>query len=524
MKVVSTKQMKDLDRRAVERFGIPEEILMENAGESTYFAIMRELTDLKGPIVCVCGLGNNGGDGLVVGRKLHSMGKEVFIYLLGEPDKYRGPARLNFEIIKKIGIPFEVLKELKSFEEDLKRAELIVDAIFGTGLTRSVEGLYSEVISKINGSNKKVVSIDIPSGINGDNGKVMGVSIKANFTVTYGLCKYGNLLSPGFSYNGRLYLTHISFPPSMYEGPTFDVEINGAPFLPDRPQYGHKGTFGHVIFVGGAKNYFGAPVFSSLSFLKAGGGYSILAGPKSLIPYLSARANEVVFIPMEETEEGHISSLNLPKILEASEKAKGLVVGPGMGISEEGKRIVSELLMKVQRPILVDGDGLTLLSEEIGVLKDRKAPTILTPHPKEMERLTKMRIQDFEESPVENLKEFSKKWGIYVVYKTARSLIGTPEGKIFINITGNSGMGTAGSGDVLTGSILALYCLTGDVEAATKGGVFLHGMSGDIVAQEKGEDGITANDILDTLPLAMKELRGGLDPKLEERYTIPIIL
>lgn len=524
MIVVNTDQMRNLDRKAVEEYGIPEELLMENAGESTYFALKKEFGLDKGPITCVCGVGNNGGDGLVVARKLYSMGQDVFVYIIGNPDRYRGPARVNFEILKKIGIPFEILRDLSSFERRISKSYLIVDAIFGTGLQRSVEGVYGDVISIINGSQKKILSIDIPSGINGDNGNVMGIAVKADLTVTYGLCKYGNLLSPGFDYNGRLYLTHISFPPQMYEGNEYKVRINKGPSLPPRPRYGHKGTFGHVVFVGGAQSYYGAPVFSSLSFLKAGGGYSILAAPKSMIPYLANRANEVVFMPMEETSDGYLASSNLERLLELSEKAGFIVLGPGMGVSEEGRRLLSGLIAKVKVPILIDGDGLTLLSKEMELLKKERPPIILTPHPKEMERLSGVSMKAFLERPIESLREFSSTCGSIVVYKTARTLIAYPNGDVYINITGNSGMGTAGSGDVLTGIVAAIYCLTKDMELAARAGVFIHGVAGDIAAIKKGEEGITANDILEAVPYAMRYLREGFPLELQDRYQIPILL
>jgi NAD(P)H-hydrate epimerase len=240
---------------------------------------------------------------------------------------------------------------------------------------------------------------------------------------------------------------------------------------------------------------------------------------------MASRANEVVFFPMEETPGGHISGKNLPKLLELASRVDMVVMGPGLGVSEDGQRLVTEILARVELPVLVDGDGLTLLARSMDVLKGRKAPTILTPHPGEMQRLSGRSIGELSEDPIGELRSFAKEWNSYLVYKVARSILVAPDGRVFINPTGNSGMGTAGSGDCLTGAIAAQYCLTRDVLSAIRNGVFLHGMGGDLAALEKGEDGITANDILEHLPLAVKLVRTDKVPGLlMDRYQIPKVL
>jgi len=522
MRLVSTEQMRRMDQAAVQKYGIPEEILMENAGESSYFALIQEFGLNKGLILCICGIGNNGGDGLVVARKLFSMKQDVEVYILGDPLNYKGPAKLNFEISKKLGIPIFLLDDLKAFEDKVKRSWLVVDAIFGTGLVRDVGGRYKEAIEIINNHARHVLSIDIPSGINGDNGNVMGAAISADVTVTYGLPKYGNVLSPGFVNNGRLYLTHISFPPMLYEDEGEGVWINTIPELPQRSVCGHKGTFGDVLFVGGASSYYGAPVFSSLSFLKAGGGYARLAAPITMVPFMSAKANEVVYVPVEETEKGFISHKSLNNLFEVASRCHMVVIGPGLGISEEGRRLLLELLQRLDLPVLVDGDGLTLLSGNMDVLKTRKGPTVLTPHPGEMQRISGKNVNEIGQDPINFLKEFSTKWKVYLVYKVARSLVVTTDGNLYVNVTGNSGMATAGSGDVLTGCIASMFCQSKDVAFAIKAGTFIHGLAGDMAAMTKGEDGITANDIMEALPLALKAMRRGEIPmELLDRYQVP---
>ncbi len=510
---------------AIEQYGIKEELLMENAGESTYFVIKKEFPDNKGPFVVVCGIGNNGGDGFVIARKLYSVNAQVIVFIFGDPEKYKGAARLNYLICQKCGIPIYVNSSLDFFEYKILDSKIVIDAIFGTGLDREVTGIYKDVIDVINSAGKKVVSVDIPSGLNGDNSQPMPNCVKADITVTYGLPKYGNVLSPGFSYNGKLYVSHISFPPQLLSQDEIFVELNRPILIPERPAFGHKGIFGDVLFIGGAKSYYGAPLFASLSFLKSGGGYSRLAAPQGIIPFIATKASEVVFVPLEEGNDGTISHKNLSHLLELTQKVEMLVIGPGLGISEDTRRLLFELLEKVPKPVLVDGDGITLLAKDLQVLKKRTGPTILTPHPGEMARLLNITISQIAKDPINTIRDFSMAYHCHLVYKVARSIIVNPQGQVFINVSGNSGMGTAGSGDVLTGVIASQYCLSKDISIGVRNGVFLHGLSGDIAAEDMGEDGITASTIMETLPLALKAFREGLyKPSLKEKYSMPVVI
>lgn len=518
MKVATVFEMRDLDKTAIEKYGIKDELLMENAGLALYSVILSEFGVAGKKFAVICGVGNNGGDGLVIARKIHSMGGTAQIIILSDPAKYKGAAKLNYEIAQKIGLPIQNFHSIEQVNQAIAEADAIVDAIFGTGLDREVGGHYREVISAINDSEKPVFAVDIPSGINGDTGNVMGIAIRADYTATFGLPKLGNLLYPGFEYGGKLYVTHISFPRELHDNESLKIEVNMPAILPPRTPAGHKGTFGDVLFIAGAANYFGAPYFSALSFMKAGGGYARLAAPKSVTPHIGGKGSEIVFAPMQETEAGSLALANEEALLGLAEIVDMVILGPGLSLNEETQALVRRLAEKIEKPLLIDGDGLTAISAETEILRTRKAPTILTPHPGEMARLTKKSIREIDEDKINILQQKCDEWNSFVVLKGAHSLIGCPGGKICINLSGNSGMATAGSGDVLTGTIAAMHTLGLSIRDAVKAGVFMHGFAGDLAAEAKGEDGITAQDILNYLPFAVKNYREHFEEILQDCY------
>jgi ADP-dependent NAD(P)H-hydrate dehydratase / NAD(P)H-hydrate epimerase len=517
MKISSVKEMRNLDKMAIEKFGIIDELLMENAGLAVYQVLSENIGIKKKRFVVFSGAGNNGGDGFVVARKIHSNGGIVKVFLLGNPDRYQGAAKLNYDILANLPIPIETIETKKLPKSEIFHCDAIIDAIFGTGLTREVEGKYADIIGLINQSKKPVISVDIPSGVNGDTGNIMGISVKADYTVTFGLPKIGNMLYPGFERCGRLYVTHISFPPSMYDD--IKIEVNEPIVIPERKISGHKGDFGEALFIAGAAGYYGAPYFSAISFLKAGGGYSRLASPKSIIPFIANKGREIVFIPQKETADGSISLENKESLLELISKMDFVVIGPGLSLTEETQQLARELVQKIEKPVLLDGDGITALAGNSEIIKSRKAPTILTPHLGEMSRIAKLSVDQIDENKVEIVRLTSRQLNAIIVLKGAHSLIGYPDGTVRINMSGNSGMATAGSGDVLTGTIAAMHGLGLSVEDAVRQGVFLHGFAGDLAAKKMGTDGMTAQDILEFLPTAMQIDRLGLNEKQKVIYS-----
>jgi hydroxyethylthiazole kinase-like uncharacterized protein yjeF len=518
MKVSSVQEMRSLDRDASETYGIPEEILMESAGEAAYRMIVQETGIRDRTFVVLCGIGNNGGDGLVVARKILAGGGTPRVFLLGDTEKFEGAAKKNFEIAKRLPFEMRSLESAGAIRSDIAHADAVIDAIFGTGLTRDVKGLFREVIDLVNTKARRVFSLDIPSGIDGDTGRVLGAAVKAHSTITFGLPKRGNLLYPGYDYCGKLYVSPISFPPPLQNRADIRVSINIPAPLPQRKKEGHKGDFGETLFIAGAASYIGAPYFAAYSFLKAGGGYSRLAAPASIASHVAAKGSEIVIVPQKETSTGSVARRNRAALISLAEKMDFVVLGPGLSLHEETQDLVRELAAGIHQPLLIDGDGLTAISSRPAILKKRKAATILTPHPGEMARLTKKKIADIEADRIGILQQTAAELNAVIVLKGAHSLIGCPDGQVFINMSGNPGMAKAGTGDVLTGTIAAMHGLGLPVPEAVRKGVFLHGFAGDLAAESRGEDGISAQDLLDHLPLAMRLDREGIPEEWDAVY------
>jgi ADP-dependent NAD(P)H-hydrate dehydratase / NAD(P)H-hydrate epimerase len=518
MKVSTVNQMRNLDEGAMEKFAISQDILMENAGQAVYFVILKEFGIRNRKFAVFCGAGNNGGDGMVVARKIHSSGGQAKVFLLGDETKFKGAARRNFDIGSRIDLEISRVSSVESVRSAVLDSNAIVDAIFGTGLTREVDGTYKDAIQLINESNKTVFSVDIPSGINGDTGEVMGTAVKADYTVTFGLPKIGNMLYPGYDHCGKLYVSHISFPPVFYNSDTMKLEINTPIELPRRDRSAHKGDFGEVLFIAGASGYLGAPYFSALSFLKAGGGYSRLAAPTSIASFLGSKGSEIVFVPQKETPTGSVALENKDDLLKLSQAVDMVIIGPGLSLNEETQGLVRELALGLEKPLLIDGDGITAISKDIDIIRRRRSDTILTPHMGEMSRITGKGIDELSRHKIDILQHTARELNAIIVLKGAHSLIGYPDETVFINTSGNPGMATAGSGDVLTGTIAAMFGLGLPIKDAVRMGVFIHGFSGDLAAKDKGDDGITAQDILDYLPHAMKQYREGFDMVCSNLY------
>ena len=507
MKISTVNEMRNLDRRAVEEYGIVEELLMENAGLATFCTIMKEVVVKNKNFVVFSGAGNNGGDGLVIARKILSNGGKVTVFILGDRSRFKNAAKTNYEIALKLKIEMIDLEDADAAKTAVQHADAIIDAIFGTGLDREVSGKYEDIIDLINASRKIVFSVDIPSGIHGNTGQVMGTAVKANFTTTYGLPKVGNLLYPGFEMGGKLYVTHISFPPELYDSEKIKIAVNDPIPLPQRYGDVHKGNCGKVLFIAGSANYLGAPYFAALSFLKAGGGLSFLATPETVSSFIGNKGSEIVFVPQKATASGSISIENKQQLLEFSENVDMVVIGPGMSLNEETQHLVKDLTAEIKKPLVIDGDGITAIAGNLECIKKRGAATVLTPHVGEMARLTQKSISEISNNRVEILQDTVDELEATVILKGAHSLIGYPDRRVFVNLSGNPGMATAGSGDVLAGTIAAMYGLGFQINEAVRMGVFMHGLAGDLAAMNLGQDGVIAGDIMEHLPIAVKSYR-----------------
>jgi len=516
MKVASVNEMRTLDKLASEEFGIKGELLMENAGIAVYDVIKENLGIIDKKFVVFAGTGNNGGDGFVAARKIASTGGKVSVFIVGEENKISGIAKINLNILRKFPVEIYTISSVNRIVEmSLFTSDGIVDAIFGTGLLKEVNGIQGEIMREINLSRKPVFSVDIPSGINGDTGEIMGCAVKATATITFGTPKRGLLVYPGAEFTGKLYVSRISFPPELYEKSDIKVEVNMPDIIPERPKDSYKGNFGKALFIAGSKQYLGAPYLSSYGFLKAGGGLSYLATLESIAPFVTSDAREVVLLPLKE-KNGAISEENLDLLVKFSENVDIIAIGSGLSLNKNTEQFAVEFIKSVQKPLIIDGDGLTFVSKNPAILKSRKSLTILTPHIGEFARLVKKEIDKIKQDRFGVLTDAVKTLNSTIVLKGAHTLIGEISGKILINLSGNPGMATAGSGDVLVGIIAAMYCINPSEKAASTA-VFIHGLSGDIKAKQTGMDGLTARDILDGLPEAIKYFRENYN-KIEENY------
>jgi hydroxyethylthiazole kinase-like uncharacterized protein yjeF len=496
-----------MDREAVTRFGLSEDLLMENAGQAAYAMLSREIKIRGRRFLVLCGTGNNGGDGLVVARKILSAGGSARVMIIGSSTRLRGTALHNLEIARLCGLAIDEEPEIAVLEAELSRSDAVVDAIFGTGLEREVSGRHAEVIAAVNRCGKPIFSLDIPSGVNGNSGQIMGTAVKAVATVTFGLPKLGNILYPGHAAGGRLYVSHISFPPALTEDPSVGVEIDPLPPLPERLPDAHKKQVGDVLVISGAAGYYGAPGFCALAALRSGAGYARLAAPAGITPFIAASAPEVVYLPQSETPSGSLSGKNHDRLLELSRLVDLVVLGPGLSLEEETQDLVRRLTSEIETPLLLDGDGLTAVAGRTGLVASRRGDTILTPHMGEFARLTARKPEQIARERHEILSAQARELGAVIVLKGAHTLIGYPDGRISVNLSGNPGMATAGSGDVLSGTVAAMVGLGLPVAQAARAGVFVHGLAGDLAAAEKGPDGITAGDILESLPHALRHYR-----------------
>ncbi|MDP2919530.1 MAG: NAD(P)H-hydrate dehydratase [Dehalococcoidia bacterium] len=521
MKVCKVSEIRELDKRAVEEYRIPAGILMENAGQAVYQVIRKEFGIGSNRFLVLCGPGNNGGDGFVVARHLHAAGANVKVLILADSEKYRGEAKQNLDILTRFPLEITSVTTSPQIQNALADSDVVVDALLGTGLDREVTALFRETIESVNKSGKKVVAIDVPSGVNGDTGRVMGTAIKADCTVTFGLPKVGNLLYPGFGQGGKLFVSHISYPQTLSNANILLVELAPPIPLPPRRADTNKMDYGPVLVIAGAANYFWAPHASAYSFLKAGGGYVHLACPKSLAPAVAKRGREVVFQPQDETASGSIALSNKDHLLQLASRMRMVVMGPGLSLNEETQELVRILAREIDKPLLLDGDGITAVAKEPSLISHRPAPTIMTPHVGEMMRLTGLAREQIENDPVNTLQSSAANLNAYLVLKGPHSLVGYPEGNVFINVSGatggQAGMATAGTGDVLNGTIAAMYCLGLETGEAVRTGVFIHGLAGDLAALKKGPDGMTARDVLNLLPAAVRYYRENIE-KIAENY------
>jgi len=510
MKILLSDWMRKLDSDAIDRIGIPSTVLMENAASGTAEFIKYQFPKTAYPdILTVVGPGNNGGDGITVARKLFAAGYKIQIVCLTDPDKYKGDPLINFNIIRNIGISFEYITEISSFKNILSayncNNSLIVDAIFGTGLIRPVKDSYfAEVIDNINLSGIKVASVDLPSGLSEKFASSEGSNITAEITSTFQTLKISHLFPDTIEASGKIKIIDIGIPEMLLDKKDYYIELitkdNVKPVFTTSHKGDHKGVYGHSLIIAGSDDKPGAAIMASISSLRSGAGLVTCASALNDIEVI-AGANPEIMVLNDLTPEKLISEISGFNVV---------LAGPGMGINSYTKIVVEGLLKESKKPLILDADALNIMEGDSDILKRKiDAPVILTPHPKEFSRISGYNISEIVEAPYKFARNFSMEFNVYLILKGHRTIISTPDGKVFVNQTGNSGMATAGSGDVLSGIISGLIARNLhiiDMETILKASVFIHGFAGDLAKQNIGEVGMTATDIVKYLPEAIKRI------------------
>jgi len=503
--------MQNIDRRAIEGMKIPGLELMEAAGRKVAEAIGEHFGDLTNKIITiVCGKGNNGGDGFVAARHLHQKGARIELFLIGRKDEVKGDARVNLERAEKIGIFLKEINSPSDFAID-KNSRLIIDGIFGTGFSGDIKPPYGNVIDMINHHPAPVVAIDTPSGLDCATGEVDDFAIIADLTVTFGLPKLGQTLYPGKDFCGLLVVADIGFPREAIDEEEIDLsylmEEEAALILPRRAPDAHKGDFGKLFVLAGSEGYTGAAALTADAGLRSGTGLVILGCPSGLNDILEQKLTEVITKPLPEVRNRRCFALRgLGEVREMVKWADAVAVGPGIGTYHETRDLVFRLISKLDKPAVFDADALNILAKDMDYLKNHSAPLVISPHPGEMSRLTGKTIEHIQRNRIDIALEFAAEFNLVCILKGAPSVIAAPSGQAWINSTGNEGMATAGSGDVLTG-LIGGFLAQGmmDIDAAVLG-CYVHGAAGDLAYESLGSHGMLAGDILHMVPLALRRL------------------
>ncbi|MGM0601868.1 MAG: NAD(P)H-hydrate dehydratase [Bacillota bacterium] len=518
MYVLTPSEMAECDKETVEN-GFPEILLMESAGLSAAEYADDILSDImysspqknKKLISVAAGKGNNGGDGLTAARFLHQWGYKVEVYLTAEEDDLKGITAKNYDILKKRGADiYQMTGSLSDeIEFKIKNSDLIIDALLGTGIRGEVRGVYKDLIDLINESTSPVLSIDIPSGINGSTGEVCGRAVKALYTVTMAAYKRGLLLFPGREYAGKVRVADIGITDSTVKKHSSNLKLlsdeQALSLLPIRKRDGHKGSFGKVLVIGGKLGMEGAVVLSGESCLRTGAGLVYLAVPDNIAGTCGSLNRELVALPLI-SKDNIIDYKAVDTIFSAAEKADLIVVGPGMGNNKNTQKIMQKLIKNISQPMIIDADGINSIKDP-SILKNSTGEILLTPHPGELASLMGKTIQDIEKNRIEIAEEFAVQYEVNLILKGASTVISSPDGELYINITGTDGMATAGSGDVLTGIAAGLKAQKLDLFSSAVLAVYVHGKAGEKAAEKYTEYYMTAGDIIDNLPEIWKQLQ-----------------
>lgn len=528
MKILAAAEMREVDRLTNERFHIPSLTLMENAGTGVADFACRRFADLaKRRVIVLCGKGNNGGDGLVAARVLHDRGVSPRVILCGAPEEMRGDAATNLERYRSAGRELRLARNPSEWEaqrDSLAKAHVILDALLGTGLRGPVEGFLAQVIEYVNGivkndeSRAYVIAVDIPSGISSDTGEVLGTAISAQATVTFTAPKIGQIKAPGADHAGQLIVVNIGSPPELIEECSVStlrwLEPSEFTRLRFRRPYAtntNKGSYGHALIVAGSRGKTGAATMAGWAALRSGAGLVTVGTPETEVATVGARVPEMMVAPVAATAAGTIarSALSSGQLEELQKGKTVLAMGPGLTTNPETVEVVHNILRDTALPMVLDADGLNAFAGRGDTLKQHAAKSmVVTPHPGEMARLVGCAVPEVQRDRIGVAKHAASNWNSHVVLKGHETVIASPSGTVWINSTGNPGMSTAGTGDVLTGM------LAGFAAQFEKRGwddtvcvaVYLHGLAGDIAVAKTGEPSLMATDVIEAIPSAFAQI------------------
>ncbi|MCC7126009.1 MAG: NAD(P)H-hydrate dehydratase [Acidobacteria bacterium] len=516
MRILNARQMREADRATIHDVGVPSIVLMENAGRQVVAALEALQEDLaERSVAIVAGKGNNGGDGFVVARTLHQRAVDATVFLVGRVAEVKGDARINLDILGRLGVTVIEVADEGTWElhfSEVSQHDLIVDALFGTGLSAPLTGLYETVVADINGSGLPVVSIDMPSGLSADTSDVIGPCVEATVTVTVGAPKIPLILPPAERKSGEVVIADIGIPLGVLEhldGPRLDLITRDSlrPLLPPRPADSHKGDYGRLLIVAGSTGKAGAAALAARGALRSGAGLVTVACPRSVLPTVAALGMEYMTEPLEETPAGTVTYAAAEAVL--ATRADVLVMGPGLGQGEGVSTFVREIVEKSAAPLVLDADALNAFADDPASLVGREGrAVIITPHPGEMARLAGCGVEDVQANRVGIATDIATRHKLYVVLKGYRTVVATPEGRVHVNPTGSPGMATGGTGDVLAGMLAAWLAQGLDAEAACRVAVYLHGAAGELADAAVGEVSMVAGDLAEHIGAALLELTG----------------
>ncbi len=517
MRLATAADIVRMDERAEKEYGIPRMVLMENAGASVVLAMERTFGSLEGKKVTVfCGKGGNGGDGMCAARHLISHGASVAVGLVGGREGIKGETLANWTILDKMEMrPQEILgqEQLGWVRAAASAADYVVDALLGTSARLPVSGLLAEVVKAVNESGRKIVAVDAPSGLDVDTGQVKGPCVRAALTVTLGLPKRGLVLYPGALFAGKLVVTDLTFPLPLLTDPAVAADIlleeEAAELVPSRRPQAHKHEVGRVLVAAGSKDMTGAALLAAEGALVGGAGIVYVAAPASAAGLMHGRRLELILKPQPETPAGAFGREAAAALLKEAGQVQAAAVGPGIGLGEETRLTALEFVRKAACPVVIDADALTALASEPESLAGSPGPRIITPHSGEMGRLLNISSEQVEANRLGAAKTAAGKFGSVVVLKGARTVVAEPGGRVFVIPTGNAGMATGGTGDVLAGLLAALLAQRLPALSAALLGAYSHGLAGDLAREDKTELSLSATDLVDYLPKAFKRLASG---------------